>query len=154
MSPSANRMACALLSVGGIGYLRAGPATAATIAGAGAALVLAPGRLARLAATGAAAAAGQFLASRVVGPEEPDPQFVVLDELAGVWLTLVAVEPTVSNCATAAVVFRGLDKFKPGPIRSAEMRWGRFSLMGDDLITGMLGGFLLWTFARVRSRGG
>jgi phosphatidylglycerophosphatase A len=85
---------------------------------------------------------------------------IVIDEVAGQLLTLVPVlalgaagvpEELSSGSrlwwllvVTAFVAFRGLDIWKPGPVRWAERSFpGGLGVMADDLVAGAIGGVLM-----------
>jgi phosphatidylglycerophosphatase A len=133
----------ALLSVGGIGFVPRGPATAGTLAGAAAFFVLRPKPATQIALFVASATLGQIYAAPLAGSGVRDPQYIVIDEVAGVWLALLGLPPTAITCGSGAVLFRALDKLKPGPIGAIDRRGGRWSVMGDDLAAGLLTNLLL-----------
>jgi phosphatidylglycerophosphatase A len=83
---------------------------------------------------------------------QTDPDFIVIDEIAGVWLSLMAVDPTVFNCAAGALVFRLLDKLKPGPIGEIDRHGGSWSIMGDDLLAGLIAAVVLRSFSALGGR--
>lgn len=65
-----------------------------------------------------------------------DPGFVVIDEVAGQWLSLVAA-PLNWRCALAAfLLFRFFDIVKPWPARQLEKLQGGTGIMLDDLAAG------------------
>lgn len=72
-----------------------------------------------------------------------DPSYVVIDEVAGQWLTLlpVALLPTGGRqilCATVAFfLFRVADVIKPPPARQAEALPGGVGILADDLLAGV-----------------
>jgi len=67
-----------------------------------------------------------------------DPAIVVIDEVAGQWLTLAAVPALDWKGALAAfLLFRLFDIWKPPPIRSLERLGGGFGIMADDLAAGL-----------------
>jgi phosphatidylglycerophosphatase A len=132
----------AIVSVGGIGFLPRAPATAGTLAGAAVFLGLRPTLRQQVALVGAAAILGH-ICSAPLTPDARDPQYIVIDEVAGVWLALMALPPTAMTCGAGAVVFRILDKLKPGPIGLIDRRGGRWSVMGDDLVAGLCGNLIL-----------
>lgn len=78
-----------------------------------------------------------------------DPGAVVIDEVAGQWLTLalgVAWTPTVSPVAAAAagfLLFRGFDIVKPFPVHRLERLPGGLGIMADDLAAGVYAGLSL-----------
>jgi phosphatidylglycerophosphatase A len=73
-----------------------------------------------------------------------DPQFVVIDEVAGVLVTLAAAPPTWHGLALGVVLFRAFDMSKPWPARLAEERlpsgWG---IVMDDIAAGAWGAAVL-----------
>jgi phosphatidylglycerophosphatase A len=85
---------------------------------------------------------------------------IVIDEVAGQLLTLVPVLALATSgvpdvlargsqlwwllVVTAFVAFRGLDIWKPGPVRWAERTFsGGWGVMADDLVAGAIGGVLM-----------
>jgi phosphatidylglycerophosphatase A len=82
---------------------------------------------------------------------EPDPQRVVIDEVAGtvIALGLVRSAPLAVQCA-ALVAFRLFDIYKPGPVRRVEhVQPPGVGIMLDDLFAGVLAGGLtrlVWAF--------
>ncbi len=119
------------------------PATVAAFAGAAAFFLLLPSFGVQVVMLVAAVAIGQLYVTRAVQADGRDPQYVVIDEVAGVWLALLGLPLDLASCAIGAVVFRGLDKLKPGPIRAIDERGGRFALMGDDLAAGLVTNIVL-----------
>ena len=133
----------AIVSVGGIGFLPRAPATAGTLAGAAVFLGFRPTLRRQVVLVGAAAILGHICSAPLATPDARDPQYIVIDEVAGVWLALMALPPTAMTCGSGAVVFRILDKLKPGPIGLIDRRGGHWSVMGDDLAAGLCGNLIL-----------
>jgi len=79
-----------------------------------------------------------------------DPSEVVIDEVAGYFVTMLFVTPTPWTIAVGFVLFRALDVLKPWPVNRAERLPGGLGIMADDLVCGLLGsaainvGLLLW----------
>jgi phosphatidylglycerophosphatase A len=74
-----------------------------------------------------------------------DPGVVVIDEVAGQWLTLAGAH--VINWKTvllAFLLFRVLDIVKPPPARRLERLHGGLGIMADDLMAGVYGALILW----------
>lgn len=70
---------------------------------------------------------------------QKDPGQVVIDELVGVWLTLLPFKsPDIWTIIAAFVFFRVFDIAKPWPIKASE-NWlpGGFGVMIDDVIAGI-----------------
>jgi phosphatidylglycerophosphatase A len=73
-----------------------------------------------------------------------DPGWVVIDEFAGQWITLLALaQVTAAGLIVAFVLFRVLDIAKPGPIGWADRQHGTFGIMADDVIAGAIGAAIL-----------
>lgn len=89
------------------------------------------------------ASLGGYEAVRRAGVEG-DPGWVVIDEFAGQWITLLALPaPTVPGLLAAFVLFRIFDITKLGPIGWADRQHGAFGIMADDVIAGIVSAVLL-----------
>lgn len=128
----------------GIGRLHPGPGTwasaGAALVWAGLAYALGPGlrtpvvvALALLvtligipAATHAARAAGK-----------KDPQFVVIDEVAGQLVALIAVPVAWKTFLAGFILFRGFDILKPPPVRQLERLPEGIGIVLDDIAAGL-----------------
>ncbi len=66
-----------------------------------------------------------------------DPQFVVIDEVAGQWLTLIAAPITWKCLLAGFILFRAFDIFKPPPIRTLERLPDGVGVVVDDLGAGV-----------------
>ncbi len=130
----------------GAGYLRPGPGTYASIAAT--LLWLAAGflvhhntqLLTEITAVGVvvAAAVGIPAATRVARESgRPDPGFVVIDEVAGVWIALLFTPPLWPDALLALLLFRFFDILKPPPIRRFEALPEGTGIMADDLVAGV-----------------
>jgi len=74
-----------------------------------------------------------------------DPGLVVIDEVAGQWLTLAGAQVFNWKTALAAfVLFRLFDIWKPPPVRQLERLPGGTGIMADDLMAGVYGAAFLW----------
>ena len=71
---------------------------------------------------------------------EKDPSSVVIDEIAGQWITLIAVAPDLILYGAGFVLFRVTDIFKPWPVSWAEGLPGGFGVMMDDVLAGVYAG--------------
>lgn len=73
-----------------------------------------------------------------------DPSRVVVDEMVGVWIALLAAPCARWDYALAAfVLFRLLDIFKPLGIRRMERLPHGIGVMADDILAGIYAFFLL-----------
>lgn len=66
-----------------------------------------------------------------------DPQYVVIDEVAGQLLTLVASPATSKFLLVGFILFRGFDIVKPPPIRMLERLPEGVGIVVDDLGAGL-----------------
>jgi phosphatidylglycerophosphatase A len=65
-----------------------------------------------------------------------DPQFVVIDEVAGQWITLLFAPVAWKTLLAGFILFRGLDIVKPPPVRQLEkLPWGT-GIVLDDVAAG------------------
>ncbi len=73
-----------------------------------------------------------------------DPQLVVIDEVAGVLITLLVAPFDWQGILAAFVLFRIFDQLKPPPARGAES-WPRgWGVMMDDVFAGIWGAVVLF----------
>ena len=128
------------MSLGGVGFLRPAPGTWGSVvvlpvawAGPGAAALLAVLLL----------AVGLWALRRL--PEaEADPGWVVIDEFAGQWITLLGMEQmNWQNLLAAFILFRLFDICKPRPIAWADQRKDALGVMADDMIAGTMAALAL-----------
>jgi phosphatidylglycerophosphatase A len=90
------------------------------------------------AATLAVAALGIWaadVAAPHLGGKDPGP--VVIDEAAGLMVTLLGIPVGWASAAGAFFLFRVMDVIKPPPARQAERLPGGWGIMTDDLIAGV-----------------
>ena len=132
-------------SVGGLGFLPRAPATVASVIAGAAWLLLDPNATVQVALICGVILLGQLCGERLSTLNARDPQYVVIDEVAGVWVALAGLESDFATCAAGVLAFRLLDRFKPWPIGVIDRRGGRFALVGDDLLAGLIANALLRT---------
>ena len=73
-----------------------------------------------------------------------DPGCIVIDEVAGMMVTLAGLPFNAVTAAAGFIVFRILDILKPFPIRSAERHFsGGFGVVLDDVVAGIVGNLIL-----------
>jgi phosphatidylglycerophosphatase A len=126
----------------GIGRLRSGPGTWASLAAvliwvaiakwtAGSQPVL--GLLIVLAIS-----VGVPAATRVAKASQlKDPGFVVIDEVAGQWITLLFAPVTWKSLLVGFILFRGFDIIKPPPVRQLESLPDGTGIVADDVAAGV-----------------
>lgn len=66
-----------------------------------------------------------------------DPQFVVIDEVAGQWITLLFVSVTWKTLLAGFILFRGFDILKPPPVRQLEKLPAGIGIVLDDVGAGV-----------------
>ena len=75
---------------------------------------------------------------------EGDPGWVVIDEIAGQWIAMLALpRPTWLGLLAAFALFRLLDILKPGPVGWADRQGGAVGVMADDVIAGAIAAIVL-----------
>jgi len=71
---------------------------------------------------------------RVLGAK--DPGLIVIDEVAGMVLSVLLLPRTIGVLLTAFFLFRVFDIWKPFPARESQALTGGLGVMLDDLIAG------------------
>jgi len=138
----------------GSGYFPKAPGTAgavlATLLWFGISFLLSPSHL--LIATALLIIVFTFLGVRSSGIMETcwgkDPSKVVIDEMVGVWIPLLAVNNDnkyyIYYALIALLLFRLFDIFKPLGIRKMEAIGGGWGIMLDDILAGLYSLFILY----------
>ncbi|MDE2199907.1 MAG: phosphatidylglycerophosphatase A [Rhodospirillales bacterium] len=128
----------------GSGYAPRAPGTAGTLAAlvpGALMLALAPALLPLACLLACLGGLWAIRASAVAG----DPGWVVIDEAAGMWITLLGLShASPLGLLAAFALFRLLDILKPGPVGWADRQPGAAGIMGDDVIAGALAAGILW----------
>lgn len=75
------------------------------------------------------------LTARATGSK--DPQFVVIDEVAGQLITFIAVPLSWQTFLAGFILFRGFDIFKPPPVRQLERLPEGTGIVLDDVAAGI-----------------
>lgn len=127
----------------GIGYLKPGPGTFASLAtallwfGLGSLMPPKPQQVVLVITAAAITLVGIRAASRVSAAcGNKDPQFVVIDEVAGQLIAFIGV-PLVWKWALASfILFRIFDMLKPPPVRQLERLPGGNGIVLDDVAAG------------------
>lgn len=66
-----------------------------------------------------------------------DPPEVVIDEVAGLLVTMFLVPVSPLNMVLGFILFRFFDIVKPWPVRQAEALRGGYGVVADDLLSGV-----------------
>ena len=72
-----------------------------------------------------------------------DPSKVVLDEVIGMWITMMFVPLTFLNVLIGFILFRFFDIAKPLGIRKLESLKGGVGVMADDILAGIYANIVL-----------
>jgi len=138
----------------GCGYSPKAPGTAGSLAALAIAIVLheyagfGPWHFAVLAAVvfvPAVWAAG--VTARASGLK--DPQFVVIDEVIGLWISLAGAHAyNWKSYLAAFALFRLFDIWKPPPVRQLEALPGGWGINLDDVMAGVYAALVLWAAGR------
>ena len=141
----ADRAATLVATAFGAGYSPIAPGTAGSLVGLA---LFWPLQLAApwvqllvtVAAYFAGVAASTRLAQRL---GRKDPGAAVVDEVVGMWLSLLFLPFTPATAAAGFLLFRVLDVFKPYPARQLESLPGGWGIMTDDVMAGVYANLLL-----------
>jgi phosphatidylglycerophosphatase A len=68
-----------------------------------------------------------------------DPQFVVIDEVAGQLIALIAVPISWKSLLVGFILFRAFDIWKPPPVRQLEQLPEGVGIVLDDVAAGLYG---------------
>ena len=131
-------MAVAIATVGGVGRAPIAPGTVASALTAFVLWALPFSRVSVVIAFIVVTVVGTWAAEhaeRVLGTK--DPGAIVIDEVAGMTLSVLVLPLTVPVLAVAFVLFRVFDVLKPPPARQAQALPGGFGVMVDDLFAGL-----------------
>ncbi len=130
----------------GAGLLKPGPGTYGSISAVllwyGAAHTLHPAPVALAMGTAVAATLATLVgipAATIVAREcgREDPGQVVIDEVAGQLIALIAIPVDWQHAALSLVLFRFFDIVKPPPARQLERLHGGVGIMMDDVAAGL-----------------
>jgi phosphatidylglycerophosphatase A len=141
MSASANALAWVLSLWFGCGLVPYAPGTAGTLGALPLYWCVRPYGLTAVALTAVAVTVvGIWSSSRVAAAcGTKDPQFVCVDEVAGVLVTWLAAPPGWKGVLAGFVLFRIFDWLKPFPARALERLPGGLGIVCDDLAAGAWG---------------
>jgi phosphatidylglycerophosphatase A len=145
-----SRIAAAVATWFGCGYLPKAPGTAGSLGGLAVAMALhygaGFGRWHFLALAVLLWFPAVWAASTVARDRKlKDPQIVVVDEVLGQWLTLAgAATYNWKSWLAAFVLFRLFDIYKPPPVRQLEALPGGIGINADDAMAGVYAALVLF----------
>lgn len=80
---------------------------------------------------------GVYYSEKIITDKEKDPSHVVIDEVAGMSLTLLLIPPSYQNILAGFILFRFFDILKPLGIKKMENMRGGWGIMFDDVLAGI-----------------
>ncbi len=80
---------------------------------------------------------GVWTSSQLEHELGPDPQIIVIDEIVGMWISVLFLPRLVWIVPVAFFLFRVFDTFKPYPARPAERIGNGWGVMLDDVVAGI-----------------
>jgi phosphatidylglycerophosphatase A len=87
--------------------------------------------------------AGIYFSGRIISEWGKDPSKVVIDEVAGMAITLLLIPPSIINYAIGFLLFRFFDIVKPLGIRNMENKKNGWGIMLDDILAGIYSNLFL-----------
>ena len=140
-----NRLIKTIASVFGIGFIKGGGSIAAAVTCLFWFWLQADGKfiLYLLPVTVLITALGVWVSNKVEADWGSDSSKVVIDEVAGMCITLLFVPVTVKFLIIGFVLFRFFDIVKPLFIKKAEVLPGGWGVMADDVLAGVFANIIL-----------
>ncbi len=129
----------------GCGFVPHAPGTVGSLAALPVYIVASMAGPAAVFAAGVAVTIAGIWASNHVARmlDRSDPQIIVIDEVAGVLLTLAAAPPNAWGVGLGFVLFRAFDQLKPWPVRHFENMPGGYGVMMDDVVAAAVAALVL-----------
>jgi phosphatidylglycerophosphatase A len=144
----ARKFVLAFVTCGYVGYLPFAPGTWASILGC-ILIYLLPGILNHPLTAILIAVAAVLCINRMELPDK-DPGYIVIDELAGICVTMVGQGLDVTNLLKGFILFRIFDILKPFPIRRLEALPKGYGIVADDILAGIYANAALLLLGRLR----
>ena len=140
-----DRLALWLATGGYTGYARFAPGTAGSLVGLLLYLpIVAKPALVQIALVGTLFGVGVWASERAEKIFRiTDPHPVVIDEIVGMWISLLFLPHTPGYLLAAFFLFRVFDVLKPFPAKQAEHLTGGWGIMADDVIAALYANVVL-----------
>jgi len=146
-------IALAVATVGGIGYVPFAPGTFGSAAGLLVWWLLGPSPLLQASGIAVVFAAGVWSGGVCEGHFcTTDPGHVVIDEVAGMLITLFLVPVGWGGALLAFVIFRLADVVKPYPANRFEQLHGGLGVMADDCMAAIYANLALRALLALAAR--
>jgi phosphatidylglycerophosphatase A len=153
MNERALRPAWLIATWFGCGWMPKAPGTMGSLGAIPLYLLVAQGGRGAVAAAAVAVTAVGIWASSVVARDlgAHDPQIVVVDEVAGILVTMIPMAVVSWRAVLIGfVLFRLFDMTKPWPVRRFEKLPGGWGIVMDDVAAGVLGAVVMAVLRHVR----
>src|SRR3989338_3890035 len=135
-----------------VGYLPFVPGTFASIFGAGLVYLIKDNQFVYILVTLALLILGFLVAAKA---EEifakKDAKYIVIDEIAGMFLSLIFIPYDIKLIIIAFILFRILDALKPYPLDRLQNLTGSIGIMSDDIVAGLYTNIILQVVLRLVS---
>lgn len=133
------RVAAVVATVGYVGFVPVAPGTFGSAVGLGvyAAVSVTHSWVVEALVLAIVIAVGIWSADRMERELGKDPGAVVIDEVAGMLVTLAFIDVSVTGAIVGFFIFRLLDVVKPPPARRLEDLHGGPGIMFDDVMAGI-----------------
>ncbi len=86
---------------------------------------------------------GVYFSGKLISDKEKDPSFVVIDEVAGMAVTLLFIPLAWQNFVVGFILFRFFDILKPLGIKRMEKMRKGWGIMLDDILAGIYSNIVL-----------
>jgi phosphatidylglycerophosphatase A len=151
--PSLPALALAIATVGGVGYVPIAPGTFGSAAGIVLWWLIGPSVMLQAAAIVVVFAAGVWSGSVCEGYFcRTDPGHVVIDEVAGMLITLFLNPVGWAGALLAFLLFRLADVVKPYPANRFEQLHGGLGVMADDCMAAVYANLTLRALIAIGNR--
>ena len=81
--------------------------------------------------------------------DEKDPSFIVIDEFAGMFISLFLIPKNIVIYALGFILFRILDIIKPSYINTVQKYSNGIGVMADDILAGIISCFVLHIYINI-----
>jgi len=74
---------------------------------------------------------------KILHYNEKDPPYIVIDELTGMFVTIIGHSTDIFGLLIGFMLFRFFDIIKPWPIKHLEKLKGAYGIVADDVLAGI-----------------
>lgn len=95
---------------------------------------------------------GVYSSNKIIPEWGKDPSRIVIDEVVGMWISMLFIPNSILIMLTAFVLFRLFDIFKPLFIRKFELFPRGWGIMLDDIAAGCVANIVLQVFIVLKNQ--